>query len=72
MTVQKEKVCQGCPDRFEGCVRLADDQTFGILPEPPIYSDKPYSDSEKDAFRTGVLTYREAIRKAGWRKIKEV
>lgn len=40
------------------------------IPDPPIYSDKPYSDIEKQAFRVGTLTYRNSVVKAGW--IKEV
>ena len=40
------------------------------IPDPPIYSDKPYSDIEKQAFRVGILTYRNSVLKAGW--VKEV
>ena len=39
-------------------------------PIPPIYSDKPYTDIEKIAFRAGVLTYRNSMLKEGY--VKEV
>lgn len=31
------KVCGGCPDRFEGCVRLADDQSKPVIHETGNY-----------------------------------
>ena len=52
-----------------GYVKLADDQDFGVLPEPPFYSDRPYSNNEREAFHTGVLTFRNAIIKQNWRKV---
>ena len=40
------------------------------IPDPPIYSEKPYGGIERRAFRVGALTYRNSIVKAGW--VKEV
>ena len=48
-----EKVCQGCPDRFEGCVKLAEDQS---LPEYPaslrisLYAEDVQQDMLKKNF----------------------
>ena len=51
------KVCQGCPDRFEGCVKLADDQT------PPSLPRNPWSEE----LLQEMLTIRDGT---VWRKVK--
>ena len=48
------------------------DQSLPEIPEFPIYSAKPYTDAEKQAFRTGALTYRNKIKEANFRRIIEV
>jgi len=49
----------------------ADDQSLPDIPDFPVYSDKPYTDVEKQAFRMGALTYRNKMRKANWVKVRE-
>jgi len=56
-----------------GSLRLAivdDKAELPAVPDPPLYSDKPYGDIEKQAFRVGALTYRNSVLKAGY--VKEV
>lgn len=47
-------------------VMIADKVGLPYIPESPVYSDKPYDEVEKQAFRVGALTYRNAISKAGY------
>ncbi len=49
-----KKICQGCPDRFKGCVRLVDDQT---LPHNS-YPRQKYGQAQQDML------------KVGWRKVE--
>lgn len=51
----------------DGYVKLAEDKSLPEVPDSPIYSDKPYTDAEKQAFRAGTLVYRNVIAKAGWK-----
>lgn len=57
------KVCAGCPDRFEGCVKLADDQS---IPSNPYMNGT----STELGWQQGVddmLTVRDGT---VWRKVK--
>ncbi len=51
------KICDGCPDRFEGCVKLADDQTQGFFVGTDEYA-RGYNQCQQDML------------KAGWRKVE--
>ena len=64
----RNKVCQGCPDRFEGCAKLADDQS---LPElyPEVFAEGLWLPSVEELQR-----YKKAMdwlaHEAGWRKVE--
>lgn len=45
------------------------DQSLPEIPEVPIYSDKPYTDAEKGAWRMGALTYKHKLLKEHWSKV---
>jgi len=54
------KICNGCPDRFEGCVQLDPDRSLPLLEsicEPLVIK--------------GFNAATEVMLKAGWRKIKK-
>jgi len=56
------KVCQGCPDRFEGCVKLSGDQSL-----PQRYNVNDKGDSREFA---GYCVALEDMLKEGWRKVE--
>lgn len=56
-----KKVCEGCPDRFKGCVKLAEDQS---LP-PTLYGKESVEGFTEEAVKQDMI-------KAGWRRIMEV
>ena len=62
-----KKVCQGCPDRFEGCVKLADDQSLPPVPEK--HKNYPgYMSPCNDAWQDGYKWLRKQL--VSWRKVE--
>ena len=66
--MKQEKVIEA--GKLSGYVKLAKDQNLPEIPETPVYSDKPYTVIEKQAFRTGAITYKGIVKKANWRKVE--
>lgn len=49
---------------------IVDREAMPDIPSPPIYSDKPYSKKENEAFRIGALTCRNNMLNDDW--VKEI
>jgi len=67
----EQKVCNGCPDRFDGCVRLDEDQSLPKydFTNVPTYFESGYNIGQQDmlqiqsdgtAFRKVILRGNDA------------